>query len=192
MPAAKKSKPSKDEEKWIGETHHARLIEWLELMIQRNDIAKKNYPNQYKALGTKTDQLINEIKAIAIKKPSVAVTNELVKILETTDELLKGIISEDDYKTFANTIKQGQASPALKILGGIMLALCLLAVAFFVVILTVPAVAAAVGTAGLMATLGTGVGSGLISGVSFFGSSQKGVSKAAHDLHATLKNTPAP
>lgn len=130
---------------------------------------------QYLAISADVEKLLKSVKTEAAKKLSKAEVLELEQVLIKTELFLNRQISPESYKKFANDITLGKLSPALVIIGAIMLALCLAAV-LAIGFVTAPVCAIALGAAAKI--------TGVASGVGFFKGRKQGVSKAASDLHS--------
>lgn len=165
-----------------------RSINELELKLNTDPSIKKDSEDQ-NSIVTGLEQLLMSIrKAAAAKKITSNDVLTLQLVVTRTTELLNKTMTAEAYKEFAGSIQNGKSSTALKIIGGIMLGLCIAAIAAGIVLLAAPAVAAALGlgATGLIiassVSAGTAAGTGIGSGVCFFTSRQKGVSKAACEL----------
>ena len=163
-----------------------RHLQFLLAKAEKTNEADKTEFNAYKFISADVQKLHKQIKAVAAKNPSDAVIKDLENVLYNTDLFLHDKMKPEDYKEFANTIKEGKTSPALKIVGCVMLALCAVAIAFGIVVFALPVVATVLGVTGVIAAsaaAGTATSTATASGVCFFSSRQKGVSQAVNNLH---------
>lgn len=149
------------------------------------------YNTGHNALSSEIERMLDE--AEALKSGNADNDRPLTAALYNTVFLLEGKKDINEYKQFAEGIQQGKARSGLKILAGIMLSLCIIAVAAVITLFAAPVVAAAVGALGVSTVIagsvtgGVGVATGITSGVSFFASRQHGLSKAAVDLHEAYR-----
>ncbi len=173
-----------DELQLLELEYQAALDQLKALKAQRHDAR----------LDESFDALVAEIEHL--KQEGKVATPELTTALNNTHSRLTGGLTHDLYSEYANTV-QGKSSLALKILGGLMLALSITAVVLGVVFF--PAVVGLVGTAAAAVSLSlTGTAAAAIAGetvvttsalfaaggLGFFAlSRQNGLSKAMSDVN---------
>lgn len=170
-------------------------------------LSKNDYQDAYDRLKTfydegddnlsaEIEQFLDAVEALKTGRPEK--DRPLTEALYQTVFLLEGNKDVGEYKAFADGIQNGKSSTGLKILGGIMLGICVIAIAALITLFAAPAVALAV-TAAIGASLivtgsvtgGIAVATGVTGGVGFFASRQHGLSKAAADVYDAYVDTHA-
>ncbi len=151
--------------------HRLLQIEEAYKLALANLTARLHHPKIKGEMCVHLHQLITQVKTL--KASGEEDTSELTHALTQTEALLNGDITPEQYEATAKTM-QGQASQGLRITGGIMLAIALIAVSIGLAGIAVPLVAASVAT--LLLT----------SSVCFFASRTQGLSAAMNTLTADM------
>ncbi len=152
----------------LDEKVHQNRLEYL----------KNNFKDTPKEVQERLANLVREAEMLE-KKGCEANIESARKAIRDTVLLMDNIMSVEEYKACSNKIKQGKASIFMNILGGLMLALCLTAIAFGILIAVTPGLGVAVG---LALTLPLTISTGLNSGMLLFSGREKGLSKATSQL----------
>lgn len=184
--------------------NHFGAKERQKLMLQNNHYQDaydrlRNFfdEEEKKGLSSEIERMLDTTEALRTNDPEK--DRSLTEALYHTVFLLEGSEDVHEYKTFTDTIQQGKSSTGLKVLGGIMIGICALAIAALITLFAAPAVALAVtatlGASFVMTSSVTGgiaVTTGFASGVSFFASRHHGLSKAADDIYDAMVDNQSP
>ena len=126
------------------------------------------------------DNVVTQVKTL--KEANRASVSDMVKVLESTLELLDDEIEITDFRALAQTM-QGSASLGMQILGGLMMALGV-AVAAVATGMVVPSVAVAAAVAGMTIPSVTTA----VIGMGFFAyGREKGLAKAMNSLTSKIE-----